>query len=139
MRMFAKILAVAVVLTLAPNACFALWEIAEVTKERAKEMGIDVRAHAAGPVDVRVDLEFKLEGELKNVREVNLRISDGDKLLATAPLKEDRSNPGRVVVSLTADRTRLDRLTLWVMVPGLDGGTVYQLRAKDFIELDKVR
>ena len=139
MRMFAKILAVAVVLTLAPNSCFALWGIADVSKEQAKQLGIDVRSHAAGPVDVRVDLEFKLEGELKNFSEVNLRISDGQKLVATAPLKEDRSIPGRVVVSFTADRTRLGRLTLWMMVPGLDGGIVHELRVKDFVELEKLR
>ena len=70
---------------------------------------------------------------------MNLRISDGQKLVATAPLKEDRSIPGRVVVSFTADRTRLGRLTLWMMVPGLDGGIVHELRVKDFVELEKLR
>src|SRR5262245_27671724 len=134
MRMFAKILAATGVLILAANPCFALWEIALVSKEQAKELGMEVRSHAAGPVDVRVDLEFKLEGVLKNFSEVNLRISDGDKLIATAPLREDRSNPGRVVVSFTADRTRLDKLTLWVMVPQPLGGVVHEVRVKDFVD-----
>jgi hypothetical protein len=138
MKAFAKIVAVTVILALA-NPCFALWEIAEVTKERAKELGIEVRSHAAGPVDVRVELDFKPEGELKNVREVNLRISDGEKLVVTAPLREDRSNPGRVVVTFTADRTKLDKLTLWVMVPAPLGGVVHELRVKDFVDLEKAR
>jgi hypothetical protein len=102
-------------------------------------MGMEVRSHLAGPADVRIELEFKTEGELKNVREVNLRISDGEKLVVTAPLREDRSNPGRVVVNFVADRTRLDKLSLWVMAPGEAGGTVYELRMKEFVDLDKLR
>ncbi|HTK78432.1 MAG TPA: hypothetical protein VL371_24445 [Gemmataceae bacterium] len=139
MRIFARILVATAVLAHAPSPCYALWGIAPVSLEGAKQLGMEVRSHAAGPVDVRVDLEFKLEGELRNFSEVNLRVSDGDKLLATAPLREDRSKPGRVVVTFTGDRTRLDRLTLWVMVPGLDGGTVHELRVKDFVNLDKAR
>ena len=42
----------------------------------------------------------------------------------TAPLREDRSKPGRVVVSFTSDRTRLDKLKLWVFVPESLGGTI---------------
>lgn len=139
MKMFTKIFAATVVLAVAANPCFALWEIATVSKERAKELGLEVHSHAAGPVDVRVELEYKALGELKNVREINLRISDGDKLIATAPLREDRSNPGRVVVTFTADRTRLDKLSLWVMVPAPDGGTVYEVRVKDFVDVEKAR
>ena len=139
MKLFAKVLAVAALLLLAPNPSFALWGIAPVSLERAKQLGMEVRSHAAGPTDVRVDVELKLEGELKNFKEVNLRISDGDKLLATAPLREDRSSPGRVVVSFTADRMKLEKLTLWVMVPGTLGGTVYTLRVKDFVDLEKAR
>jgi hypothetical protein len=51
----------------------------------------------------------------------------------TAPLREDRSKPGRVVVSFSADRAQLDKLTLWVMVRESDGGTAYMLRVKDFV------
>jgi hypothetical protein len=57
----------------------------------------------------------------------------------TAPLREDRSKPGRVVVSFAADRTRLDRIRLWVMVPGAEGGTAYELRVKDFVDSKKGR
>jgi hypothetical protein len=137
MKTIAGLLTVALALVVA-NPCLALWGIATVSKEQAKELGMVIRAHAAGPVDVRVELDFKLAGELKTFSEVNLRVKDGEKLLATAPLKEDRSIPGRVVVSFTADRTRLDKLTLWVMVPGTLGGTVHELRLKDFVDPDKL-
>ena len=121
------------------SPCFALWEIAPVTKERAKEMGMEVRSIAAGPNDVRVELEFKIDGVLKDFSRVDLRMSDGDKTLVSAALKEDRSKPGRVVVSFAADRTRLDKLNLWVMVPGGHGGIVHDVRVKDFVELEKGR
>ena len=128
------------VLLVAPNRSFALWEIAPVSKEQAKEMGMEVRSERAGPNHVRVELEFKTEGKFgefspegkfKDRSRVELRIGEGDKLRIfeidntslTAPLREDRSKPGRVVVSFNADRAHLDKINLWVMVPESDGGT----------------
>ena len=132
-------IAILPVLLVAPSPCFASWEIAPVNKELAKKMGIEVRSEPAGPNRVRVELEFKTEGELKNFSRVDLRISDGGKELVIAPLQEDRSKPGRVVVSFTADRTRLDKMNLWVMVPAPGGGTAYELRVRDFVERKKDR
>src|SRR5437763_1412291 len=126
MKTLFPISAVAVFL-FAPGPCFALWEIAPVSKERAKELGMEVRATAAGPNDVRVELEFKPEGELKNFSRVDLRLGEGEKVVV-APLREDRSKEGRIVVSFVADRTRLEKINLWVMVPESRGGTVYEVR-----------
>jgi hypothetical protein len=78
-------------------------------------------------------------GELKNFSRVDLRIGEGDNPPVTAPLREDRSKPGRVVVNSTADRAQLDKLKLWMMVPGSRGGTIYDLRVKDFVEPKKDR
>lgn len=128
--------AVAVFLVVAPGQCFALWEIAEVSKEKAKEMGMEVRSTAAGPNDVRVELEFKPEGPLETFSRVEMRIDAGQ---VTASLKEDRSKPGRVAVSFSANRSHLDKINLWVMAPGFHGGTIYEVRVKDFIELEKGR
>jgi hypothetical protein len=139
MKTIVNLAAVAVFLVAAPGPCFALWGIAPVSKETAKELGMEVRSQAAGPNDVRVELEFKPEGGLKNFSQVELRVGEGDDSLVTAPLREDRSKPGRVVVSFTADRTRLDKIKLWVMVPEVLGGTVYELRVKDFVEPEKDR
>ena len=132
-------IAVLAVLLVAPGECFAVWGIALVTKDRAKEMGMEVRSVAAGPNHVRVELELKIERELKDFSRVDLRIGEGPNPPVTAPLREDRSKPGRVVVSFTADRTQLDKLTLWVRVPARLGGTVYDLRVKDFVEREKGR
>jgi hypothetical protein len=122
------------IVLVAPSPCFASWEIAPVNKELAKKMGIEVRSEPAGPNRVRVELEFKTEGELKNYSRVELQIGGGDNPPVTAPLREDRSKPGRIVVSFTADRAPLDQLRLWVMVPENAGGTAYVLRVKDFVE-----
>jgi hypothetical protein len=57
----------------------------------------------------------------------------------TASLHADRSKPGRVAVSFTADLAQLDKLTLRVTVPEGDGRTIYEIRVKDFVELKKGR
>jgi hypothetical protein len=139
MKAIFSISVVAALLAVAPSPCFADWGVEHVGKERAKELGMEIRWKANGPNDVWVELEFKAEGELKDFSHVDLRISEGDKTLVTAPLREDRSRPGRVVVSFTADRTRLDKINLWVMVPFALGGDAYDLRVKVFVELEKVR
>ena len=137
MKTILNISAVAVLLVVAPSPCFALWLIAPVSNEGAKELGMQVRLEPAGPNHVRVELEFKPEGKLKDFSGVDLRIGEGDTPPVTAPLREDRSKPGHVVVSFTADRAQLDKLKLWVMVPESLGGTIYDLRVKDFVEPKK--
>src|SRR5438477_5299480 len=92
-------IAVVAVLVL-PSQCFALWEIVFVSKEEAKKMDMKVRSTPAGPDQVAVELEFKIEGELKNFSRVDLRLGKGE---VTAALREDRSKPGRVVVGFAAD------------------------------------
>jgi hypothetical protein len=49
-------------------------------------------------------------------------------------LKEDRSKPGRVIVSFFAGNAQLDKIHLRIMVPGSRGGVAYDIRIKDFVE-----
>ena len=129
----------AILLIVAPSPCFALTMMIHVSKAEAKKLGMQVRSEKSRPNHVRVELEFKPEGKLKDFSSVDLRIGEGDNPAVTAPLREDRSKAGRVVVSFTADRDQLDKLTLWVTVPESDGRTIYELRVKDFVELKKDR
>jgi hypothetical protein len=131
-------IAVLAVLLVAHSPCFAAWDVEIVSKERAKELDMEVRS-TAGPKHVRVELEFKVEGPLKNFSRVDLRIGEGDNLAVTAPLQEDRSKPGRIVVSFSADRAHLDKINLRVMVSESLGGTIYHLPVKDFVERKKDR
>jgi hypothetical protein len=95
-----------------------------------------------------VELEFKTEGTFEGFSPesrskyrsgVELRIGQGDKPLLTAALKEDHSKKGRVVVGFTAERVQFDQSELRVSVPESDGGTIYILRVKDFVEPKKDR
>jgi hypothetical protein len=132
----------ALLLVLSPSPCFALRSIALVSKERAKEMGIEIRTTANGPKSARVELEFQTKGELKNFNPelsscVELRIMEGEKDLVTAALQEKRTKPGRIVVSFTVDRAQLDKSFLTVVVgQGAMAGGAYELRVKDFVALD---
>jgi len=139
MKTIFNILVLAVLLSLAPSRCFADWVIFPVPTERAKEMGMEVRSSEAGPNQVRVELEFKAEGQLKNFNRVDLRFGEGDNPPLTAPLQEDRSKPGRIVVNFNTDPAHLGKINLWVMVSEGLGGTIYHLRVRDFVEPKKGR
>lgn len=143
-------IAVLAVLLVAASPCFALWVSVPVSKEGAKELGMEVRTttgfgsnnHVIMRLEFKTEgrfLEFSPEGKFKHRSVVELRIGEGEYPPVTAPLKEDRSKPGRVVVSFTADRTQLDKLKLRVVVPEGDGGITYDLRVKDFVEPKKDR
>ena len=71
-------------------------------------MGMEVRSTASGPDHIRVELGLKIEGKLKGFSQVDLLFGEDDNPPLRAPLREDRSKPGRVVVNFTADRTQLD-------------------------------
>ena len=125
-------------LVAASSPCFAMMSIAHVSTERARELGMEIRSKAAGPDAVRVELEFEIKGELKSYGRVDLEISEGGKLRLFASLKEEQSRPGRVVVSFSADRANLDKITLRVVV-GMPMNMVgYELRVKDFLAMEKL-
>ena len=138
-----SVLALALVassLIVSSSQCFALWSIGQVSTAEAEELGIEIRSRAAGPDAVWVELEFKTESKLQSFSRVDSRIGEGETSMVTATLREDRSMPGRVVVDFTADRAHLGKIALWVMVAdSLPGGTIHELRVKDFIEQEKAR
>ena len=126
----------------ASSQCFALREVAHLTKEKAKGMGIEVRAKSAGPDAVWVELEFKPEGKLKEFTHVELKMTEGEKsLVVFAALRETRSSSGSVVVTFTASRAYLEKTTLSVVLhsPREAGDHTYELRMEDFVDLEKVR
>jgi hypothetical protein len=120
------------------SPCFGMMSIDLVTKERAKELGMEVRATQAGPDGCRVELEFPTKGELKSYLRVDLDVNEGGKLGLSASLKEEPSRPGHVLVSFAADRANLDKITLRVVV-GVPRDLVgYELRPKDFVSVEKL-
>ena len=128
------------ILVATPSVCFALMSIDLVTKERAKELGLAIRATAAGPEAVRIHLDFETKGDLAKFSRVGLDVQEGGKLLVSSTLKEDRAQEGRVAVSFAADRANLDRISVTVVVEhGLRSRTGYVLKMKDFVDLKSIR
>jgi hypothetical protein len=130
----------AVLLLALPSLARALEEIELVTKERAVELGIIVRAAAAGPDAVRVELEFPIAGELKGYTHTYLEIKNGKRVLFSANLKEEDAQPGHVIVSFYADRSRLPEFSLKVGTRGdalTRVGHILSLR--DFVDLERLR
>jgi len=128
-------------LVAASSQCFAEMTVEQVSKERAKELGMAIRTKANGPNDIWVELEFRPEGKFKDFSHVSLEIREGRKLLVGyAALREKRSSPGSVVVNFIANRVFLDKITLTVVVADVPlGGSGYELRVKDFVELVQER
>lgn len=140
MKSLFNISAVAVFLVVASGVCFALWDVDVVTKDRAKQLGLEIRSTASGTSHVSVELEFKVDGPLKSFSEVHLRLGTRENLVLSTTLREDRSKPGRILCSFAVDSAQLDKLTLSILVPFRDGGaggTVHEIRVKDFVEVKK--
>ena len=127
-------------LMVAPSQCFALVSLADVSKERAKELGVTVRSHLNGEAGVAVWLEFKPQGELKNFTHVELRITAGGKSLVSAPLQTSRPTADSVSVYFSADPTYLATSVLRIVVKDGERTLIgYEFKVKDFIEPERSR
>jgi hypothetical protein len=128
-----------VLLAIAPYVCFGMWTVGQVSTAEAKQLGMEIHAKPYGTNALLVELEFNVENKLKSFSHVVLRITEGEKPLVTAALREDRPRPGHVTVSFTSDPAQLDKITLWVFVAdAFPGGTIYELRPQDFVDLKKL-
>ncbi|MDB5320122.1 MAG: hypothetical protein JWN40_1753 [Phycisphaerales bacterium] len=138
MKTILAIASFAVFLAFTAGPCFAMMSIEFVSKERAKELGLEIRSNAAGPDAVRVELEFKNADALKDFSRVDLELRDAGRLMLSSTLREDKSKPGHIVVSFAVDRTNLDKLTLRIVTQSAPRSmTGHDLRVKDFVELAK--
>ena len=119
--------------------CFASISIELVSKDRAKELGLNIRANAAGPDAVRIELEFEKK-MLPRYSRVDLEIRDGGKLLSSSALREESSIPGRVIVSFAADRAKLRQFTLRVVTGvGTRNMIGYDIQIHEFVDPEKLR
>ena len=140
MKSITTLLALTLLLVVASNRCYAMMEIVVVSKERAKELGMEVRFTENGPNEIWVELEFKSEGKLKDFKHVSLEIRDGEKfLVGYAPLGEKRPKSGSVVVGFLANRAYLDKVSLRVVAGHPMDLTGYELRMKEFVTPAKAR
>ena len=129
----------AILLFVGPPLCIGSMEVEHVSKERAKQLGIEIRAKANGPNDAWIELEFNPKGELKGFVHVSLEIREGEKLLlGYSPLKEKPSDSGTIVVSFLADRAYMEKITLSVITGQPMNYTGHELRVKEFLDLGKL-
>ena len=132
-------LAVLVLFAAACESCLAMISTRNVSKDQAKELGIELRAKPNGPKEAWIELEFKPEGQLKEFHHVSVEIRDGEQfLLGWTPLEAKRTDSGRVVVRVMGNRAFLEKLTLRV-VTGALGDAGYDLRIKDLVDLKNLR
>jgi hypothetical protein len=127
----------AFLLGVASSPCFAMMGIKFISKERAKELGIEMRGTPSGPKAAMIALEFSPE-KFKDFNCVYLDVRDGQKfLMGWTPLKEKRTKSGTIVVGLTADREFLEKVTLTIVTgtSGLSDLTGHELRVRDFVDL----
>jgi len=65
MKMILNLSVVTFLLVAASNQCFAEIVIMDVSRAKAKEMGVAIRPHKNGDAGVMVRLEFRTNGALK--------------------------------------------------------------------------
>ena len=123
-----------VLLSLAPAPCDALTEVEDVTKERARALGLEMRVSAAENDEVQVTLAFRTKGELAEFSHVELDIVDGKKRLVSATLEAKRPEVQRVIVRFSADRALLAKSTLSVIAGMPDGRVMFRLPVMRFVE-----
>jgi hypothetical protein len=132
-------LAVLTLLVAACGTCLAMISVRSVSKNEAKELGIELRAKPNGPNGAWIELEFKPEGKLADFKHVSLEIRDDKEFqLGWTPLKDERTSSGSVIVRLNGNRAFLEKVTLRV-VRGDFADRGDDLRIKDFVNLKELR
>lgn len=133
-----RLLVILFLLVAAHNTSLALITIAPVTKERAEELGIELRARPGGPKHAWIELEFKPEGKLARFRHVSIEIAEGGQLgLGWTPLKDERTTHGSVIVRVMGSRAFLEKVTLRI-VHGDFGGSGEDVALRDFVNFEKL-
>ena len=138
MKLLSKPLVVTFILLSCSRVCLAEWVIEDVSPARAKELGATVRAQPNGNAGIKVTLEFKPAGELKDFSHVELRVESEEKSVISAPLQVSRPAADRATAHFSADASHVANSSLTIFVPGRLGGEAYRFKMKDFI-LEKVR
>jgi hypothetical protein len=128
-------------LLLATAAARAEMLIEPVSKARAKQLGLEVRAQAAGPDAVWIELSLDPNNPgLKDLDHVSLELRDAaDKLLLSTPLKQTPQPSGRHTVSLTLARDTLGRATLRIVTGSPRDYAGHDLKLSDFVDRTQVK
>jgi hypothetical protein len=116
-----------------PGRSYAMYDVEDVSKESAKQLGITMRSQPR-PEDVWVQVEFKSTGRLKEFRWADLELTQGGKRLIMAALMPWKPTPDSVWVEFYIDPASLPNATVTIFVSDQPlGGTGYRLQMKGFL------
>src|SRR5438045_2915538 len=90
-----------------PGRSYAAYGVLDVSKEPAKALGITVSAGPSANNDLRVQVEFKTTGPLKEFRWADLELTQGEKRLVTAALMPRKPSPDSVHLEFYGDPAAL--------------------------------
>lgn len=140
MKLTFKALALIFLLCAAPGRGLAMISIENVSTNRAKALGVTLRARTNGEAGVKVWLEYKTEGELMNVTYVEVRIGDGANQIMSAQLRVANPGPGKASVDFSAFPKYLPVSSVMIVVyHGPRGDVGYNFQIKDFLDLEQFR
>ena len=133
-------LAALILLLAIAKPALAMISIENVSPDRARELGIELRGTANGPNEAWIQMEFKPEGPLKDFQHVTLEIRDGSQfLLGWTALQAKRvEGSGKVSVGVMGNRKFLEKVTLRI-VTGATGEEGRELKITDFVDLAKLK
>jgi hypothetical protein len=138
MKTLFNVLAMVFFLCAARTQCGAMISVEDVSKERAKELGVTFRSHTNGQAGIQVWMEFKSKGELQKITYVELQVGDGPERIVSTHMRVSNPDPASASVNFSAFPAYLSKSTLMIVVYyGPRGDVGYQFKMKDFIELDK--
>jgi len=137
----AVLLGICIFLSLACPS-FGMISVGVLSKEKAKEKyGITMHARKNGDAGIKVWLEFKREGWLKDFTYAELRVQDDrGKHLISAVLQPNPVRHGQpqeiTTVAFSADPKQLAQCSFLVVCYGSNEGDVgYYLKVKEFLDL----
>ncbi len=135
-----SVLLCAVVLLSCQNA-LGMISLANLSKEKAKEMGIVMKARKNGDAGIKVWLEFKQEGVLEAFTYGELRMNDEDgKHLLSAMLRENpvhhQQSKEITSIAFSLDPAELEKCSFWVVCyQSIQGDVGFILKVSDFLDL----
>lgn len=136
MRTLAKTFFGTMLLQAVSTHCFGETMISDVTRERAKAMGVTMLSWKNGDAGIKVTLKFQTRGVMKDFAGAELRITADRKHLVSAPLKVSRLDSESVSVSFSVAPSSMANSAFWIYVDDSPrGGSAYRFKVKDFIQL----
>lgn len=120
--------------------CYGLISVGELTKAKAEEMGIVMKQRPNGDAGVKVWIEFRREGFMKDLSYCEMRLEDGEGVHVISARLEPNAGvhgleEGVESFSFSVDPGKLERCSFFVVAqPGIRTATGYYLRVANFFE-----